>query len=159
MNKITAVCPGSFDPVTYGHIDIFKRAADIFGNVVVLVMQNDSKDPVFSPEERCSLIRQCVGNDPRISVISGSGLCAKRCAEIENSVIVKGIRNLSDYEYEQTLSQANLALGSPETLFLPCSPEYSFISTSLGLSVYHLGEDASAFFPPEVLKALDHINQ
>ena len=153
MSRI-AVCPGSFDPVTLGHIDIFLRTADIFDGVVVLVMQNAKKKSVFTPEERCRIIERAIGNDPRIKVVSSDGICADVARELGACAIVKGVRSPSDFDYETDIAIINRGLNAPETLFLPANPAYRHVSTSTALHLYSLGADVSAYLPPAAIEAL-----
>ncbi|MBR6772555.1 MAG: pantetheine-phosphate adenylyltransferase [Clostridia bacterium] len=154
MNRI-AVCPGSFDPVTLGHIDIFLRTAEIFDSVVVLVMQNAKKKSVFTPEERCRIIKSAIGNDRRISVTAGSGICADFARELGACAIVKGVRSPSDFDYETDIAIINRGLNAPETLFLPANPIYRHVSTSTALHLFSLGADVSAYLPPAAIEALN----
>lgn len=153
MNRI-AVCPGSFDPVTLGHIDIFLRTADIFDSVVVLVMQNAKKKSVFSPEERCRIIENAIGENPKIKVISSDGICADVARELGACAIVKGVRSPADFDYETDIAIINRGLGAPETLFLPANPIYRHVSTSTALHLYSLGTDVSAYLPTSAIEAL-----
>ena len=153
MNRI-AVCPGSFDPVTLGHIDIFLRAADIFDSVVVLVMQNAKKKSVFSPEERCRIIESAVGSDPRIKAVASDGICAEVARELGACAIVKGVRSPSDFDYETDIAVINRGLNAPETLFLPADPLCRHISTSTALHLYSLGADVTGYLPPAAIEAL-----
>lgn len=153
MNRI-AVCPGSFDPVTLGHIDIFLRTADIFDSVVVLVMQNAKKKSVFSPEERCRIIETAIGADPRIKVVTSSGICAEVARELGACAIVKGVRSPADFDYETDIAIINRGLNAPETLFLPANPIYRHVSTSTALHLYSLGADVTKYLPPAAIEAL-----
>lgn len=154
MKERLAVCPGSFDPVTLGHIDVFLRAAECFDTVVVLVMQNASKRSVFSPEERCRLIRESLPKDVNVRAVASDGLCADVARELGACAIVKGIRSQADYDYEADMAVINRGLSAPETVFLPAKPGLRHVSTSVGLHLFSLGADVSAYFPPAVTDAL-----
>lgn len=145
-----AVCPGSFDPVTLGHIDIIERAAELFDKVVVLVMENGSKTPMFSARERVGFIKKCVSRD-NIEVDSYSGLLVDYARDHGAVAIVKGLRAVSDFDYEFQLALINQSLYPKiETLFLPAKGENMFLSSSMVKEVCSLGGDISAFVPGEI---------
>lgn len=154
MNRI-AVCPGSFDPVTLGHIDVFLRAAEMFDSVVVLVMQNAKKRSVFSPEERCRIIEKALGETKNVRVTYSDGICAEVARELGAAAIVKGVRSPSDFDYETDIAMINRGLGAPETVFLPANPAYRHVSTSTALHLFSLGADVSAYLPPAAIDALN----
>jgi len=154
MKERIAVCPGSFDPVTLGHLDVFLRAAECFDTVVVLVMQNASKKAVFSPEERCRIIRQSLPRDVNVRVVTSEGICANVARELGACAIVKGIRSQADYDYEADMAVINRGLSAPETVFLPAKPGLRHVSTSVGLHLFSPGADVSSSFPPEAVTAL-----
>lgn len=155
MTGRVAVCPGSFDPITWGHVDVFRRAASVFDSVVVLVMQNAKKSAVFSPEERCEIIRKTLADVPNVSVVCSDGVCAEVAASLGACAIVKGVRSAADFDYELDMSVINRGLNAPETVFLPARPELRHVSTSIALHLYSLGADVSAYLPPAAVRALD----
>ena len=154
-----AVCPGSFDPITNGHIDIIKRAAELFDEVTVLVVTNPDKKCVFSPEERCLLIEKAVEGIEGIKVDSFSGLLADYVKKNGISAIVKGIRSSSDFEYEFQMALANRSLApDAETVFITADPQNMYVSSSLIRQIAGFGGDVSDFVPkniaPEIEKRL-----
>lgn len=152
----TAVCPGSFDPVTLGHLDVFARAAGQFDRVTVAVLVNSTKAGLFSIEERMNMIRDCVADFPNIQVDSFHGLLADYCREHDVSAIVKGLRAVSDFDYELQMAQMNSRLGV-DTLFVATNPEYSFLSSSIVKEIARFGGNVSGLVPEVVNQALkDH---
>lgn len=149
-----AVCPGSFDPVTHGHLDIIGRAARLFDEVVVAVGVNPSKSRLFSAEERIAMLQEGVGHLRNVRVASFTGLVTTFCAEHDVQAIVKGLRAASDFDYELPMAQMNSALTSVETVFMPTSTGQSFVSSSLVKEVASFGGDVSAFVPGYVLGPL-----
>jgi pantetheine-phosphate adenylyltransferase len=149
-----AVCPGSFDPVTYGHLDVIERAASRFDRLVVACSQNVGKDPLFELDERVALVRESAGHLDNVEVAAFEGLLVDFCRERGVGVIVKGLRAVSDFEYELQMAQMNSRLGDVETLFLVSSPVYSFLSSSLVKEVARFGGDVSHFVPPPVAERL-----
>ncbi|WP_123393504.1 pantetheine-phosphate adenylyltransferase [Nocardioides aurantiacus] len=151
-----AVCPGSFDPVTNGHLDIIERASRLFDEVVVAVGVNKSKSSarLFSPEERMAMLEQVVEPFPNVSVAGFEGLLTTFCADHDVQAIVKGLRAVTDFDYELQMAQMNASLTEVETVFVPCSPEYSFLASSLVKEVATFGGDVSALVPPDVLERL-----
>lgn len=149
-----AVCPGSFDPITNGHLDIVERAGAIYDEVIVAVLVNQAKSGLFSVSERMDLIREVLGNDTNIVVDSFSGLLVDYCAAKEIPVIVKGLRAVSDLDYELQMAQMNHRLAGVETLFMTTNPLYSFLSSSLVKEVAMYGGDVSALVPPAVVRQL-----
>ncbi len=152
MQKV--VCPGSFDPVTNGHIDVFKRAADLAQEVVVAVLVNHSKNGLFSIEERVELIKDSVKHLGNVSVATFDGLLVDFCKENGVTAIVKGLRAVSDFDYELQMSQMNYQLGDIETLFVATNPLYSFLSSSLVREVARHGGDIANLVPQKVQEAL-----
>lgn len=143
-----AICPGSFDPVTYGHIDIIKRAANIFDKVIVGVLVNVNKKPWFTIDERTDLLRKTVGDIPNVDVIGFDGLLVDFAAEQHANVIVKGLRAVSDFEYEFQMALTNSKLNDQiETVFLTTSSENMYLSSSIVKQVGLLGGDISPFIP------------
>jgi pantetheine-phosphate adenylyltransferase len=149
-----AVCPGSFDPVTNGHLDIVRRAAALFDEVVVAVGVNKSKNRLFSPEERLAMLEQATAELPNVSVAGFTGLLTTFCEERGAHAIVKGLRAVSDYEYELQMAQMNASLTGIETVFVPTSPEWSFLASSLVKEVATFGGDVSRLVPDFVLGPL-----
>jgi len=142
-----AVCPGSFDPVTNGHIDIVARASTLFDEVVVAVGVNKSKNRLFSAEERIDMLREaCAGYD-NVTVDGFSGLLTDFCTELGIHAIVKGLRAVSDFDYELQMAQMNASLSGVETVFVPTSPAYSFLASSLVKEVAAFGGDVSGLVP------------
>ena len=151
-----AVCPGSFDPVTNGHLDIIARASRLFDEVVVAVGVNKSKSSarLFGAEERMAMLEQVVAPYPNVSVAGFEGLLTDFCRDHDVQAIVKGLRAVTDFDYELQMAQMNASLTEVETVFVPCSPEWSFLASSLVKEVATFGGDVSALVPPEVLGPL-----
>lgn len=145
-----AVCPGSFDPVTLGHLDVIGRAAELYDGVVVAVGSNISKRALFSPDERVAMLQESCLEWPSVSVTLFSGLLVDFCAAHDVDVIVKGLRSGADYDYELAMAQMNRHLTGVDTAFLPTAPQLSFVSSSLVREVAALGGDVSAFVTPTV---------
>ena len=151
---LTALCPGTFDPVTNGHLDVVGRAASTFDKVVVAVLENPSKAPLFAVEERIALLEEAVRDLGNVRVGAFGGLLVDYACEQGASVIVKGLRAVSDYEYEIQMAQMNQRIGEIETLFMATSPKWSFLSSSLVKEVARLGGDVEGLVPDHVRKAL-----
>ncbi|MCX6453289.1 MAG: pantetheine-phosphate adenylyltransferase [Actinobacteria bacterium] len=152
--KRSAVCPGSFDPITYGHLDIIERASSLYDEVVVAVMINHSKKSLFTVEERIALIEDVCRKFPNVRVDSWHGLLVDFCKKNEIPAIVKGLRAVSDFEYELQMSQMNHQLAGVETVFISTSPQYSYLSSSLVKEIATYGGDVSAYVPSSVLTQL-----
>lgn len=152
--KRSAVCPGSFDPITNGHLDIIERASSLYDDVVVAVMINHSKKSLFSVEERIELIQDVCNKFPNVRVDSWHGLLVDFCKKNEIPAIVKGLRAVSDFEYELQMSQMNHQLAGVETVFISTSPQYSYLSSSLVKEIATYGGDVSAYVPSSVLTQL-----
>jgi pantetheine-phosphate adenylyltransferase len=148
-----AVCPGSFDPVTLGHIDVFARAANQFDEVTVAVLINSTKAGLFTIEERIDLIKQSVSAYPNIKVDSFQGLLVDYCKKNEIGAIVKGLRAVSDFDYELQMAQMKSQLGI-DTLFVATKPEFSFLSSSIIKEIAKYAGDVSALVPAVVDQAL-----
>jgi pantetheine-phosphate adenylyltransferase len=142
-----AVCPGSFDPATLGHVDIVRRASRLFDEVVVAVGSNVSKSRLFDADERIEMMRRACADLPNVTVEGFDGLVTTFCAEIGATAIVKGLRAASDFDYELQMAQMNSSLTGLETVFIPTSPERGFVSSSLVKEVAGFGGDVSAFVP------------
>ena len=149
-----ATCPGSFDPVTNGHIDIISRAASLFDEVVVAVGVNKSKSRLFSAEERMEMLTAAVEPYPNVVVAGFTGLLTDFCQERGIHAIVKGLRAVTDFDYELQMAQMNSSLAPVETVFVPTSPEYSFLASSLVKEVASFGGDVSGLVPSFVLERL-----
>ncbi len=149
-----ATCPGSFDPVTNGHIDIISRAASLFDEVVVAVGVNKSKSRLFSAEERMEMLTVAVEPYPNVVVAGFTGLLTDFCQERGIHAIVKGLRAVTDFDYELQMAQMNSSLAPVETVFVPTSPEYSFLASSLVKEVASFGGDVSGLVPGFVLERL-----
>ena len=149
-----AVCPGSFDPVTNGHIDIVSRASALFDEVTVAVLINKSKKSLFTVDERIDMLTQVCGAFPNVKIDSFHGLLVDFCRERDIQAIVKGLRAVSDFDYELQMAQMNSSLAPVETVFVPTSPEYSFLASSLVKEVATFGGDVSSLVPPLVLERL-----
>lgn len=148
----TALCPGSFDPPTNGHADVIGRAIALFDRVVVAVIDNPSKQSVFTLEERESLLEEMYGDD--IEVTTFDGLLVDHVREVGADVVVKGVRTVADYEYETQMAQMNRHMTGMETMFLPTRPEYRFISSTLVKEIARLGGSVGGLVPDVVEKAL-----
>ena len=151
---LTALCPGTFDPVTNGHLDIVGRASQTFDSVIVGVLENPSKQPLFAVEERVELLREALGNLENVRVGMFRGLLVDYAREQGAQVIVKGLRAVSDYEYEIQMAQMNQRIGGIETLFMPTNPKWSFLSSSLVKEVGRFGGEVSGLVPDHVRNAL-----
>ncbi|MFQ6145622.1 pantetheine-phosphate adenylyltransferase [Streptomyces seoulensis] len=149
-----AVCPGSFDPITNGHLDIIARASRLYDEVYVAVMINQSKKGLFEIDERIELIRDVIAEYGNVRVESFHGLLVDFCKQREIPAIVKGLRAVSDFDYELQMAQMNNGLTGVETLFVPTNPTYSFLSSSLVKEVAAWGGDVSHLVPPQVFEAL-----
>ena len=151
-----AVCPGSFDPVTVGHLDIIQRAASLFDKVIVLVAVNSSKTPSFSPEERADLIRRVTSGLDNVDVDMCEGLIVDHARRVGATAIVKGLRAMTDFEYEFQMALINRNLNNGiETVFLTTSAENMYLSSSAVKQVAYYGGDISAFVPPQILPDIE----
>jgi pantetheine-phosphate adenylyltransferase len=149
-----AICPGSFDPVTLGHLDIIGRASRIYDEVVVGVMVNTSKRSLFTVEERIKLLEESVEAYGNVRVDSFTGLLVDYCREHQIAVIVRGLRAVSDFDYELQMAQMNRDLAAVETMFMATNPLYSFLSSSLVKEVALYGGDVAKLVPDNVRVAL-----
>ena len=149
-----AVCPGSFDPITNGHLDIIARSSRLYDTVHIAVMINKSKQGLFSVDERIALIEQVTGDLGNIKVESFHGLLVDFCKQRDIPAIVKGLRAVSDFDYELQMAQMNHGLAGIETLFVSTNPLYSFLSSSLVKEVATYGGDVSGLVPDQVNQAL-----
>lgn len=151
---LTALCPGTFDPVTHGHLDVIERAARRFDGVVVAVLDNASKQPLFSVAERVEMLEEATAGITGVTVGSFSGLLVDYARSCGADLVVKGLRAVTDFEYEIQMAQMNHRLSGLETLFLPTDPTWSFLSSSLVREVARLGGDVSGLVPEGVERRL-----
>jgi pantetheine-phosphate adenylyltransferase len=151
----SAIYPGSFDPMTRGHLDVIERAAAIFDRVIVAVVVNPQKrEPLFTLDEREQMIREAVANLPNVTVTHFRGLLADFVRGAGATVIVKGLRVVSDFESEMSTALMNRSLSGVDTVFLPSDPKWSFVSSTLVKEVYNLGADVAEYVPPAVLQVM-----
>jgi pantetheine-phosphate adenylyltransferase len=148
------VCPGSFDPVTNGHLDVIERASRLYDEVTVAVLVNTAKQGLFEVDERIDMLREVTASLGNIVVDSFHGLLVDHCRERNIPVVVKGLRAVSDFDYELQMAQMNHRLTGLETLFVATNPEYSFLSSSLVKEVATFGGDVSGLVPDQVLERL-----
>lgn len=154
MSKI-AICPGSFDPVTYGHLDIIQRGAKVFDEVYVTVLNNSSKNSLFTVDERLELIKEVTAHIPNVKVDSFQGLLADYASTINADAIIRGLRAVSDFEYEMQITSMNRLLNEKvETFFIMTNNQYSFLSSSIVKEVAKYGGDISELVPEKVRQAL-----
>ncbi len=151
---LTALCPGTFDPVTNGHLDIVRRAAALFDRVVVAILENPSKEPLFPAEQRIEMLREATADLENVDVDAFSGLLVEYATARGIQVIVKGLRAVTDFDYELQMAQMNRHLSGVETCFVPTSPEWSYLSSSLVKEVARHGGDVSGMVPEDVLRRL-----
>lgn len=150
-----ALFPGTFDPITIGHVDIINRSMNLFDKIVIGIGTNANKAPMFSAEQRIKWIRQIYKDEPRIEAAVYEGLTVAFCKEINAQYIIRGIRFVSDFEYEKTIADMNRTLDANiETVFLTCLPEYSSVASTLVRDVIRNNGDASYFLPEEVERDL-----
>ena len=147
-DNVIAICPGSFDPVTYGHLDIIKRASKMFHKVIVVVAYNASKSCSFSPDERVEMIKKCITDLDNVEVDKFDGLLADYAAEKGATAIIKGLRAMSDFEYEFQMALTNKKLNpNVETLFLTTAAENMYLSSSMVKQIATMGGDIDSFVP------------
>ena len=153
-----AVYPGSFDPFTYGHLDIATRAARMFETVHIVVVHNPAKNPRLTTAQRVELITEILKGKPGNFVVSSldSGLLVDYCKDLGADALVKGVRTNVDLDYELPMAQVNRDLSGIETIFIPADPTHGFVSSSLVKQVFDLGGDISKYVPSEVVKALSN---
>ena len=149
-----AICPGSFDPVTHGHLDIVARSARLFDEVIVAVGRNSAKNYLFTPDERVSMLRDAVGGLPGETVALLDGLLVDFCRAYDVDVIVKGLRFASDFDFELQMAQMNHALTGIETIMLPTSAQWSHLSSTMIREIAKLGGDVSQFVTPQVARRI-----
>lgn len=154
-NPRRCVCPGSYDPITNGHLDVITRASALYDDVVVAVLHNTAKQGTFSPEERITLIESATAGLPNVRAVAfGDRLIVDVCRELDAGVLVKGIRGLTDYEYELPMALMNREMSGVETMLLPGDPAYTHYSSSLIRLIAQRGADVSAMVPAPVLGPL-----
>jgi pantetheine-phosphate adenylyltransferase len=153
-----AVCPGSFDPVTNGHLDIIGRAAHLYDEVIVAVFINQSKSSMFTVEERREMLQEETASYGNVRIDTFRGLVVDYCRANDIPVIIRGLRAISDFDYELQMAQMNRGLADIDTLFMPTKAEYSFLASSLVKEVARWGGDVSALVPTHVLKRLQERN-
>lgn len=149
-----ALCPGSYDPPTNGHVDVIRRAAAMFERVLVSVVENPSKNPLFSPAERIELFRASLGDLSNVSYTTFTGLVVDHVRAEGIDVVVKGLRTSSDFDYELQMAQMNATLRGVETVFVPTAPAWGFLSSSLVREVARLGGSVEELVPAPVAAAL-----
>lgn len=150
-----AVCPGSFDPITYGHLDIIRRGAKVFEQIRVVVLNNSSKNPLFSVDERIELIKEVIKDIPNVKVESFQGLLVEYAKNVNASAIIRGLRAVSDFEYEMQITSMNRVLDDEiETFFIMTNNQYSFLSSSIVKEVAKYNGKISELVPQAVEQAL-----
>jgi pantetheine-phosphate adenylyltransferase len=149
-----AVCPGSFDPVTNGHLDIIGRTSRLYDDVIVAVLINESKKGLFTIEERLDMLREVLAPYPNARIEAFRGLLVDFCRAQDALVVVKGLRAVSDFDYELQMAQMNIGLAGVETLFMPTNPQHSFLSSSVVKDVAKWGGDVSPYVPEVVADRL-----
>ena len=153
---LKAIYPGSFDPVTYGHLDVIRRSAKLVGHLIVGVLNNNAKMPLFSAKERVKMLKDVTKDLPNVEIALFDGLLVDFAKEMEAGVIIRGLRAITDFEYELQMSQTNHKLGPElETIFLTTSIEYSYLSSTTVKEIAAFGGDVAQFVPEEVRKELE----
>lgn len=152
-----AICPGSFDPITLGHLNIIRRSAQIFDKVIVCIMFNSTKTkPMFTIDERVEMVKKVVGRFPNIEVDTFDGLLAEYAMQFDDAVIVKGMRAASDFEYEFQMNLINKKINpNLETMFLTASEKYTFLSSSVVREMASYGADLTGFVPYEIMAEIE----
>ena len=154
MQRI-ALFPGTFDPITVGHLDIIERSLPLFDKLYIGIGRNASKVPMYSEEQRLQWIREIFANEKRIDVVVYEGLTVECCRKIGAQYILRGIRYVNDFEYEKAIADMNRSLdGTIETIYLTCLPQYTSVASTLVRDVIRNGGDASPFLPPQVNKTV-----
>ena len=153
----TAICPGSFDPITLGHLNIIERAAQIFDHVVVCVAANATKtSPMFTVEEKVEMVRRVIAHIPNVSVEVNTGLLAEFARRYEGAVLIKGLRAASDFDYEFQMDSINKRLNPElETMFLTADQRYTFLSSSIVRELAHYGADLHGLVPEEIIGLIE----
>ena len=151
-----AVYPGTFDPMTMGHVDLVKRASKLFDSVIIAIASSDSKKPMFSLEERIKIGNKIFADDPKVEVVGFSGLLVNFAKENDANILIRGLRVVADFEYEFQLANMNRAMSPDiESVFLTPKEEYSYISSSLVKEIATMGGDVTRFVDPVTLEALN----
>jgi pantetheine-phosphate adenylyltransferase len=151
----TAVYPGSFDPVTYGHVDLIRRGLAVTDRLVVAVVGNPSKDPLFTAAERMEQVRRAIGGNPRVRVVAFDGLLVDFLGKMKANLIIRGLRAVSDFEYEFQMALMNRRLNRrAETLFLMPAEPYTYLSSSIVKEIARFGGNVNGLVPPHVAAAL-----
>jgi pantetheine-phosphate adenylyltransferase len=154
MNRI-CLFPGTFDPLTLGHVDIINRALPLFDKIVVGIGLNAAKGPMFTPEQRLAWIREIYKDEPRVQGAIYDGLTVEYCKKIESQFILRGIRYVSDFEYEKTIADANRTLDPTiETIFLTGEPKYTSVASTIVRDIIRNGGDASPFLPDVIARSI-----
>jgi pantetheine-phosphate adenylyltransferase len=147
-----AIYPGSFDPLTYGHLDIIERSSKMFDELHVAVLKNNAKNPLFSADERVSMIKEITSHLPNVTISSFDGLLADYAGQIEANIVVRGLRAVTDFEYELQIAQTNHVVNpNIDTIFLTTSLEYAYLSSTIVKEVASYGGDISKFVPSEII--------
>ena len=155
MNRI-CLFPGTFDPLTLGHVDIINRALPLFDKIIVGIGLNAAKGPMFTPEQRLAWIQEIYKDEPRVQGAIYDGLTVEYCKKIESHFILRGIRYVSDFEYEKTIADANRTMDRHiETIFLTGEPKYTSVASTIVRDIIRNGGDASPFLPQEVINTLN----
>jgi len=158
--RVTAIYPGTFDPLTVGHIDVARRAASMFDDLIVAVAASTNKGPFFSLEERVDMATQILGDLENVTVQSFGGLLMDYAHDVDSRVIVRGLRAISDFEYEVQIAGVNRHLAPDvETVFIAASQEYTFLSSSIVREIARMHGDVSEFVHPVVIKAFEQRHQ
>ncbi len=156
MEKRIAVYPGAFDPPTFGHKDIIKRASGLFDTLIVAIMVNPSKKTFFSPQEKKKMLEIIVSEYPNVKVVIGNGLTVDLAAENKAKFLVRGIRAIMDYDYELQIASANMVIGKGiETVFFLAKPEHSYLSSSIARSIAEHHGDISKFIPASIIEVVE----
>jgi pantetheine-phosphate adenylyltransferase len=154
MNRI-CLFPGTFDPLTLGHVDIINRALPLFDKIVVGIGLNAAKGPMFTPEQRLAWIQEIYKDEPRVQGAIYDGLTVEYCKKIESHFILRGIRYVSDFEYEKTIADANRTLDPTiETIFLTGEPKYTSVASTIVRDIIRNGGDASPFLPDVIARSI-----
>lgn len=152
-----AIYPGSFDPVTFGHLDMIERSAEIVEELIVAVLRNNAKNPLFSTEERVSMLEEMTKNMPNVKVQSFDGLLIDFAQSVGATIIIRGLRAVTDFEYELQIAQTNRIIApGVDTLFLTTSLEYAYLSSTIVKEVASYGGDISHFVPEQLIELIDH---
>ncbi len=150
-----ALFPGTFDPITLGHLDIIDRAMPLFDKLIVGIGRNANKQPMFSEEQRLQWILDCYKDNPKVEAVAYEGLTVKCCNEVGAKFILRGIRYVSDFEYEKAIADMNRSLDiNIETVFLTCAPQFTSVASTLVRDVLRNGGDVSQFLPQSVISSI-----